>query len=541
FPKSGERISASETTLFVVDRAKAFMIALLRTEEKDQPLILDLPEATFSTDVHILRNIRTTMGSRNLAIQSAQIYGSFETIQDRTYDYSTLADMETFEQFQTKSQLGISTPVPFQMRLSQAKRITKTVLKLPLMEMQCLHISRALLHLIVSLYRNDRIMNAFEEVINTLIAYDSNNVNSQEIKNSLVQIHRDISSWGRMCQRIKEELNALGPFEMEDPMNAARHHDKAKEILIRGCMDLNKLKVKPYSVSKLQNKLDPAIQADKGDHDKEMAGSSEPETSKTMMIYFMDEPNRAPERIDQDWAQYMEIIWYIANKYEVEEPDIWIRHRGKHNLTRSGLYWEYVRPKEDIPRDTTSLELDVVDLTSRNRYTVALLHDEDDSEAPMVLDIGRSGGACCRPNCGTLQSHLHNLWPTKVVTRAIRISDSSVDMRSRALNETAFDNQKHDLYLRWETKHKMRAPGQPNANPSLGECSRKIHGPRRIYDFSSTRPSQLGCKYIHDNEFIHQSVDLSNMEPKLFDPVTQNLLHHQPALWFIPVQYFIYV
>ncbi|PVF96357.1 hypothetical protein CPB86DRAFT_875028 [Serendipita vermifera] len=268
--------------------------------------------------------------------------------------------------------------------------------------------------------------------------------------------HVSTSEVAKIVERTKEDVNALGPFMIQDPTNASKHHEEAKYILIRGYMDLNKLKVKPYSTNKVQSKLDPAIQADKEDHDREIAGFSEPETSKTMFVYFMDDPSKGPERIDQDWTQYMEIVWYITNKHDIEEPDIWIRHKGKHNLTKNGLYWEYVRPKDSISQDMTSLELDIVDLTSRNRYIVALLHGEDGSESPVVLNIGRSGGACCRPNCGTLQAHLQNNWPTKVITRALRISDRSADMLSRALNETTFDNQKHDLYLRWEDKQQTQ-------------------------------------------------------------------------------------
>jgi hypothetical protein len=40
FPRSGESIPRKPTTLFVVDNSKSFMIALLRTEVEDQPLII---------------------------------------------------------------------------------------------------------------------------------------------------------------------------------------------------------------------------------------------------------------------------------------------------------------------------------------------------------------------------------------------------------------------------------------------------------------------------------------------------------------------
>jgi hypothetical protein len=40
FPSSGEGIPSKPTTLFLVDNSKSFMIALLRTETEDQPLII---------------------------------------------------------------------------------------------------------------------------------------------------------------------------------------------------------------------------------------------------------------------------------------------------------------------------------------------------------------------------------------------------------------------------------------------------------------------------------------------------------------------
>jgi hypothetical protein len=40
FPKGDERIPSRPTTLLVVDSSKPFLIALLRTEANDQPLII---------------------------------------------------------------------------------------------------------------------------------------------------------------------------------------------------------------------------------------------------------------------------------------------------------------------------------------------------------------------------------------------------------------------------------------------------------------------------------------------------------------------
>jgi hypothetical protein len=80
----------------------------------------------------------------------------------------------------------------------------------------------------------------------------------------------------------------------------------------------------------------------------------------------------------------MQITSYISGKYDIEESDLWIRRRGAHDLTDSGLLWEYVRPTDTI-QDTTELEIDVVDLRDLNRYIVALLHDEESKESPMIL------------------------------------------------------------------------------------------------------------------------------------------------------------
>ncbi|PVF96355.1 hypothetical protein CPB86DRAFT_787105 [Serendipita vermifera] len=122
---------------------------------------------------------------------------------------------------------------------------------------------------------------------------------------------------------------------------------------------------------------------------------------------------------------------------------------------QSGFQWEYVRPTDAI-QDTEDLEIDVVDLRDINRYVIALLHEEENKESPLILNIGRSGATCCSSKCGTLEAHLKNRWPDYIVTRAVQISDRSVDILYRALNETAFINQTHDLYLRWEPKQQIQ-------------------------------------------------------------------------------------
>ncbi|PVF99296.1 hypothetical protein CPB86DRAFT_301547 [Serendipita vermifera] len=254
-----------------------------------------------------------------------------------------------------------------------------------------------------------------------------------------------------IVRRTKEKICTLGPFTIHDHAGAIKHHNKAKEILIQGYIDLNSLKTRPFSPSRIQTRLESAVHADKVKLDKVVGWDTRSGGSKkTITLHFMDDPTRQPEVLSGSYSRYKQIGWYVFNKHGLEAADIWIRHKGKHQHTGHGLYWEHVSPRGVIEEDKKSLEVDVVDVKARSRYIVALRHDENGQEAPGILGMGAGVGPCCQPDCGTLQTHLRNIWASRTILNAIRLSDNSADILSYALNEANFDNQTHDIYLLWE-------------------------------------------------------------------------------------------
>ncbi|PVG00591.1 hypothetical protein CPB86DRAFT_180060 [Serendipita vermifera] len=174
---------------------------------------------------------------------------------------------------------------------------------------------------------------------------------------------------------------------------------------------------------------------------------------RNILVYFMDDPERQPEVISEEYSKYFQIGWYMSHNHEIDEVDVWIRHRKHHSLTTDGLFWEYTRPTQTVVKSATTLEVDVVDVRTRDRYIVALLQDESRKESPVLLNLGKGRGSCCDSNCSNLWFHLRNIWPSQCIVRAQRFSDSQGDpevsskVLSWPLNEHYFDNQKNELYL----------------------------------------------------------------------------------------------
>jgi hypothetical protein len=148
--------------------------------------------------LNLLDILHSGLGPKGLSIQLAQLYGSFEDIENRTYNYLEFKGLESLPtalyvlsyncmctiiailtiklinylldtasvgnnsfpaetyQFRTEHKASTPIPVPFQMLLCQSERVMSKVLELSLMELQCLHISQALRHLIVTLVNSGR-------------------------------------------------------------------------------------------------------------------------------------------------------------------------------------------------------------------------------------------------------------------------------------------------------------------------------------------------------------------------------------------------
>lgn len=164
----------------------------------------------------MLQFLTSKMSEQSLKIKSAKMHGDLEDITDQIVDYSTLRDLDTFpttfyvlatqsdEAFTFKMRLVTRIPIPlaFQMTMARCKRLINTVLSCAAMSLQCVHISQALLHLMVSLidqeqhevediWRNDeicRIAESFQILVNRLTNAEMDHADQNEIKDQLKQI-----------------------------------------------------------------------------------------------------------------------------------------------------------------------------------------------------------------------------------------------------------------------------------------------------------------------------------------------------------------
>ncbi|PVG00627.1 hypothetical protein CPB86DRAFT_871713 [Serendipita vermifera] len=262
----------------------------------------------------------------------------------------------------------------------------------------------------------------------------------------------------RIIHEIREKVGELGPIKLNDP-TSLEHQDKVAPILSKGCTDLNDLKSFRQKRPQLQKEIDNAIGIDRSRLEstvKRQPKQTSP-TQQTIRVFFMDEPERKPQVIDEKYSKFKEIRWYLMTKRIIGVSDMWIRYENKHQLTPHGRCWEYINPKEDIDPTTSTLEIDIVDIKSRGEYIVALLH-ENNQEFPTPLDIAKGGGRCCDPNCGDLRNHLDNLWQTRSVIKALRLSnpENSADVFSSPLNDETFDHRTNDLYLKCEPREEQQ-------------------------------------------------------------------------------------
>ncbi|PVG04392.1 hypothetical protein CPB86DRAFT_214881 [Serendipita vermifera] len=262
-----------------------------------------------------------------------------------------------------------------------------------------------------------------------------------------------LSRVASVVQKTREGINRLCPRQrIPNPERC----EKEVFVLVKGCAGLNEIKQKrPLPPNQFDAEIKTATDADEEaikERIKRLTQQME-FTPRKILVRFMDEPDREPTEItaQRKYSGYAEIRWQLINESLVHAVDLWIRHENdqEQSSTPNYHYWEYAHPKCVIKDDKETLEIDVVEIQNRIEYIVAVLREESDKEIPMPLDIGRGGGNCCQNNCGTLRFHLQNLWPSHIVTEAIRLSDPVNTQATwcSTLSDECFEHRTNDLYL----------------------------------------------------------------------------------------------
>ncbi|PVG00628.1 hypothetical protein CPB86DRAFT_181391 [Serendipita vermifera] len=215
YPDNNSTISRTTRTLYLVDSKKSVVVAVLRTENEDYPLVIDLG-ALQQKSSNVLDVLQKAVNDSGLRLESASIYATNENLKDQRYDDLSFGEISAFPtiffiicihsesafQFKTNLPSSIGLPVPFQMAISRCETLVERALSISIMPLQCLHVSRALLHLSITLANSDQ--QHLEELINLF--------NLQRIIDKFDDLTSDITSLPMVnvdLQRIKDRLDRV--------------------------------------------------------------------------------------------------------------------------------------------------------------------------------------------------------------------------------------------------------------------------------------------------------------------------------------------
>ncbi|PVG04070.1 hypothetical protein CPB86DRAFT_821520 [Serendipita vermifera] len=232
----------------------------------------------------------------------------------------------------------------------------------------------------------------------------------------------------KIVKGTRDEVLQLESIDLRTSTNLDRH-EKEIPILKDGCITLNQLKKRPTPSDELDDRIEGAMAGDRAAFDKRVKRINEllRPNPQTIRIRFMDEPSRNEEVISR--PTHLRLSYHNRR--------VWCS--GKKMYIRQA-----------IEKDRGSIELDVVKIGNKHAYIVAVLQDMND-QTPIPLEIARGGGSCCNTKCRNLREHLKQLWPSHVVTQAIRLSEpeqNPLEVWSCTLSDDFFDPLTNDLYLR---------------------------------------------------------------------------------------------
>ncbi|PVF95661.1 hypothetical protein CPB86DRAFT_563917 [Serendipita vermifera] len=219
---------------------------------------------------------------------------------------------------------------------------------------------------------------------------------------SLVKLDRKFIGTENSISRVAPLVNAwridierLGRTDMQQRSSILQHHDQVAEILTRGCTVFNDMKTSPTPSAKLSRVIEEAIQKDRLDLEESLGNRITQTDTRPLRIEvsFMNS-NQPPVTIEDQFFKYHEIRLALlrAGHIAVRRGHIWVRcTTSQHSLTTNGYCWEYASADSNIKAELETLHVQFVDVTNRNEYIVAILHNAMGREFPEALGELRHG------------------------------------------------------------------------------------------------------------------------------------------------------
>lgn len=172
FPGKYEIVPLFVKILYLVDRSKPLLIALLRTETGDQPLLIEPPISSLLNRPTILETLKSSAEAKGIMLKSGKLLQDFKDLTNETFEeikkitfgvYYTFPTVfyalpdHTTSTFNFKVRPTTNRPIaaPFQATICDCEGLIDAATKAPCMLLECIHVSRALLHLAIGLVDSD--------------------------------------------------------------------------------------------------------------------------------------------------------------------------------------------------------------------------------------------------------------------------------------------------------------------------------------------------------------------------------------------------
>lgn len=170
FPEKHAKVPHPQSVIHLVDCSNPFVIALLRTETEDRPLLIEPPERSKASGMTVMNILNSAVQKEGLTLKSGGMFGVFEDFTPgQPFDYEELKNNPNYPtvfyllsmhsdaafKFTTKSSITKSIPILFQATICDCEQLITDATKVSALTLQCIHISRALMHLIVSLVNSN--------------------------------------------------------------------------------------------------------------------------------------------------------------------------------------------------------------------------------------------------------------------------------------------------------------------------------------------------------------------------------------------------
>ncbi|PVF95665.1 hypothetical protein CPB86DRAFT_799501 [Serendipita vermifera] len=152
-------------------------------------------------------------------------------------------------------------------------------------------------------------------------------------------------------------------------------------------------KISP-NLSSFQKKIEEATWKDRRDLEGRFSNHTTQmnPSPQRIEISFMNSDQPAVT-IEGQFSKYAQIRLQLLKDGHIDPGGghIWVRRsRTRRLLPPSGYYWEHASANSDIEAEAGTLHVQFVDVTYRNEYIVAILHNGTEREFPEALEYGHN-------------------------------------------------------------------------------------------------------------------------------------------------------